>query len=109
MEDGPIQTYDTTVAVSVEMSSGIIELMEILKRSISKVKRMPARGALKMPAMAPAAPHPKRTVIPLYERCALRPMLLPNAAPVYTIGASAPTEPPSPMVSTLVSSEDHIL
>ena len=31
------------------------------------------------------------------------------AAPVYTIGASAPTEPPNPIVRELVAMEDHIL
>ena len=31
------------------------------------------------------------------------------AAPVYTIGASAPTEPPNPMVRELVTMEDHML
>ncbi len=31
------------------------------------------------------------------------------AAPVYTIGASAPTEPPKPMVMLEVSIEDQVL
>ena len=61
----PIKTYDTTVAVSVDTSKGIIELMEILNSRISNVKRTPARGALKIPAIAPAAPQPSSTVTPL--------------------------------------------
>ena len=31
------------------------------------------------------------------------------AAPVYTIGASAPTEPPKPMVRALVTSDEYML
>ena len=81
-DSGPMKTYDTTVAVRVEISNGIIELMEMLNRRISKVKRTPASGALKIPAIAPAAPQPSKTVTPLYESFAARPMLLPKAAPV---------------------------
>ena len=35
-----------------------------LKSRISRVKRTPDRGALKMPATAPAAPQPSISVIP---------------------------------------------
>ena len=39
----------------------------------------------------------------------MRPMFEPIAAPVYTIGASAPTDPPKPMVKEEVSTEDQVL
>lgn len=39
------------------------DVIEILKRRISNVKRTPANGALKIPATAPAAPHPRRIVM----------------------------------------------
>ena len=35
--------------------------------------------------------------------------LEPMAAPVRTIGASAPTEPPNPIVTALVAIDDHML
>jgi hypothetical protein len=98
-----------TVAEIVEISSGSIDDREMLNRRISIVNSTPARGALKMPAMAPAAPQPSRTVMLRYDRPQSRPRLLPMAAPVYTIGASAPTDPPNPMVTADVSIDDQVL
>ena len=46
--------YDTTVADTVDSSSGIIEVIEMLKRRISSTKRTPARGALNIPGDRPA-------------------------------------------------------
>ena len=63
----PKNIYETTVAEIVEISNGRIDVMEILKRRISNVNRTPASGALKIPETAPAAPHPRRSVIFLYE------------------------------------------
>ena len=105
----PKTAYDTTVAEIVESNSGRIELMEILNRRISNVKSTPARGALNMPATAPAAPQPKRIVIFLYDSPIYLATFEPMAAPVYTIGASAPTEPPKPMVTDEASIDDHML
>ena len=59
----PKKIYEITVAEIVESSNGNIEDMEILKSRISRVKSTPARGALNMPATAPAAPHPRRMVM----------------------------------------------
>ena len=78
----PRKIYDTTAADTVDSNRGIIEFIEILKRSISKVKSTPARGALNMPAMAPAAPHPIRMVIPRWDIPASLAKLEPMAAPV---------------------------
>ena len=78
----PRKRYDTTAADTVESSSGIIEFIEMLNRRISKVKSTPASGALKMPAIAPAAPHPIRMVIPRWDIPAIRAKLEPMAAPV---------------------------
>ncbi len=66
--------------------------------STSKVKSMPAIGALKMPAMPAAAPHPTNIINTRGDILKSDPRLLPIAAPVYTIGPSAPTEPPKPIV-----------
>ena len=46
----------------VEMSNGSNDFIDTLKSRISSVKSTPASGALKMPATAPAAPHPNRSV-----------------------------------------------
>ena len=59
----PRNIYDTIVADTVDNSNGIIDVMDILKRRISRVNRTPASGALKIPATAPAAPHPRRMVM----------------------------------------------
>ena len=75
----------------------------------TKKKTRPAIGALKMPATAPAAPQPTNTIncFPLSrKRC---PRLLPIALPVSTMGASAPTLPPKPIVRALATTEDHVL
>ena len=72
-------------------------------------KTRPAIGALKMPAIAPAAPHPKSIMRVRCSSLKSRPRLLPMAAPVNTIGASAPTEPPNPIVKPLATIEVHVL
>ena len=107
--ESPRKRYEITVADTVDISSGRMEVIEMLNRSISKVKSTPAKGALKMPATAPAAPQPKRMVMFLYDRPIFLAMFEPMAAPVYTIGASAPTEPPKPMVTELARMDDHML
>ena len=61
--DLPRIRLETTVADTEETSRGIIDVMEMLKRRISRVNSTPASGALKIPAMAPAAPHPSRIVM----------------------------------------------
>ena len=97
------------MAETVDKSSGRIEVMEMLNRRISRVKSTPASGALNMPATAPAAPHPRRMVMFLYDSPVFLAILEPMAAPVYTIGASAPTDPPKPMVTELATRDDHML
>ena len=61
--ESPRKMYDTIVAETDARRRGIIDVIEILKRRISNVKRTPANGALKIPATAPAAPHPRRIVM----------------------------------------------
>jgi len=76
---------------------------------ISNVKTSPAIGALKMPAMAADAPQPTRTINFLLSRWNNCPRLLPMALPVSTIGASAPTLPPKPMVILDAMTDDQQL
>ena len=59
----PRNMYEITVAEIVDSSRGRMDVIEMLNRSISNVKSTPARGALKIPATAPAAPHPSRIVM----------------------------------------------
>ena len=66
--------------------------------STSKVNTNPAIGALKMPAMAADAPQPMSSISVWLSNLNICPRLLPMAEPVSTMGASAPTEPPKPMV-----------
>ena len=81
--------------------SGITDTVVRSSMSTSRVKSMPAMGALKMPAMPAAAPQPTRIISVLGERRKAWPTLEPIAAPVATIGPSAPTDPPKPMVMEL--------
>ena len=75
----------------------------------SSVNTRPAIGALKIPAMAPAAPHPTNVISVLLSNRNNCPRLEPIADPVNTIGASAPTEPPKPMVIAEAITLDHVL
>ena len=89
-----------------------IGISEAIVRSIistSSVNTSPAIGALKMPAMAAAAPQPMSSISVLESSLNTRPRLLPIAEPVSTIGASAPTEPPNPIVMAEAITELHVL
>ena len=80
--ESPKNRYDTAAAVTADVNKGNIDVIEILNRRISKVNKIPANGALKIPATAPAAPHPSRIVICLYERPVILAIFDPIAAPV---------------------------
>ena len=88
----------------------VAEVMEAIRRGItdtvvrssistSRVNSMPAIGALKIPAIPAAAPQPTIIIRIRGDMRNQAPRLDPMAAPVYTIGPSAPTEPPNPMVT----------
>ena len=97
------------MAVTEEMSKGATDAMVRSIISTSRVKTSPAMGALKIPPMAPAAPQ---AIINIIVFCSKRNSLArldPIAAPVSTIGASAPTEPPKPIVSPEPMIDDHML
>ena len=72
-------------------------------------KTSPVMGALKMPPRAPATPQPMSSIRLRCSRRKRRPKFDPIAAPVSTMGDSAPTEPPKPMVMALAMSEDQVL
>ena len=99
----------TPAAVTQEMSNGSRAPIVRSIMSTSSVNTSPAIGALKMPATAPAAPHPTRSMSVLLFMRKSRPRLEPMAEPVSTMGASAPTEPPKPMVMALAMTLDHVL
>ena len=91
------------------MSSGITVAPVRSIISTSRVKSIPAMGARKMPAIPAAAPHPTRSISTLGDSRNAWPMLEPMAAPVKTIGPSAPTEPPNPMVIDEAISDAYML
>ena len=80
------------------MRIGSIADIVISINSTSTVNTSPAIGALKIPAMAPAAPQPTSVIRILRSMRNSLPRFEPMAEPVSTIGASAPTDPPKPMV-----------
>ena len=96
-------------AVTDEMSRGSSEVIVRSIMSTSSVNTSPAMGALKMPATAPAAPQPTRSISVRCSILKMPPRLEPMAEPVSTMGASAPTEPPKPMVMELARMDDHVL
>ena len=96
-------------AVTDEMISGITETVVRSSMSTSRVKSMPAMGALKMPAMPAAAPQPTRIIRIRGDILKSCPRFEPIADPVATIGPSAPTAPPKPMVMELAITEEYML
>ena len=83
--------------------------MERSTISTSSVNTSPAIGALKIPAMAALAPQPTNKIIVFLSMRNNCPRLLPMAEPVRTIGASAPTDPPNPMVIPDATTDDQQL
>ena len=91
------------------MSRGITETVVRSIMSTSSVKSMPAMGALKMPAMPAAAPHPTMIMSTRGDMRKSCPTAEPIEAPEKTMGPSAPTEPPKPMVTELAQSDERML
>ena len=108
-ESLPTNMYVKQVAVTHEMSMGSSEAMLRSTMSTSSVNTRPAMGALNIPAMAAAAPHPTSSMSVLLSIRKSCPRLEPIAEPVSTIGASAPTEPPNPMVMAEAITDDQQL
>ena len=77
--------------------------------STSRVNTSPAIGALYIPAMAADAPHPTSKIMVRLSSLNSCPRLEPMAEPVNTMGASAPTEPPKPMVIAEAITDDQQL
>ena len=104
----PKKNYIVLEAV-FELNKGSKEAMVRSIISTSSVKTTPAIGALKIPETAPAAPHPTSSISVLWSIRKILPKFEPMAEPVSTIGASAPTDPPQPMVMAEAKTEDHTL
>ena len=109
MESVPVKIYDMVAAVTDDTSNGSSEPMLRSNISTSSTKTRPAIGALKIPAMAPAEPQPTRSIRVRCSILNMRPMLEPMADPVSTIGDSAPTDPPIPMVMALAMTDEYML
>ena len=109
MESVPYRAYDTHTEVILVVSKGRRERMVRSSISTSITNINPAIGALKMPATAPAAPHPTSNISVCGGKWNRLPRSEPMAEPVSTIGASAPTDPPNPMVMELANTLDQRL
>ena len=101
--DSPCNNCPTNAPEIEANKSGIKEAIVRSNIKISMAKMVPAMGALKIAAIAPAAPHPINKVFVLKFKWKNLPKLEAIAAPVETIGASNPTEPPKPTVSVLAT------
>ena len=84
---------------------------EAVRSSISTsiVNSIPAIGALNIPAIPAAAPHPTSIISNRGDNRNALPRFEPIAAPVNTIGPSAPTDPPNPMVIELATTDVNVL
>ena len=96
-------------AVMLATRMGTSEFMVMSIMSTSSVKTRPAMGALKMPEMAAAQPQPTRSITVRLSMPKSWPKREPMAEPVSTMGASAPTEPPKPMVMAEATTDDQQL
>ena len=108
-EPPPISRLVVIVAVTELTKRGTRELIVRSSISTSSVKTNPANGALNMAAIPADAPHPTIRITDLESIRKKRPRLDPMAAPVITMGASAPTDPPKPMVILLATMELQVL
>ena len=109
MGSPPVKKYEKQVAVTEAIKIGSREAMVRSTIKISKVKTKPAIGALKMPETAAVAPQPTNSINVRRSMLNNLPKLLPIAEPVKTIGASAPTEPPNPIVIADATIDVHVL
>ena len=109
MASCPFARKDMAVAVTDDISNGAIRVIVRSIISTSNVNTKPAMGAWKIPPIAPAAPQPIISIMVFWSRRKSLARLLPMAAPVITIGASAPTEPPKPIVNAEPTTEVHVL
>ena len=97
------------MAVTEAIKIGNRDAMVRSTISISKVNTSPAIGALKIPETAAVAPQPTNSISVRRSILKILPRLLPMAEPVSTIGASAPTDPPKPIVIADATMEVHVL
>ena len=109
MAKSPVRKYATAAPATADIISGEIEAIVRSSINTSRVNITPAIGALNIPAIAPDAPQPTSSIRVFWSSLRYLPKFDPIAAPVSTIGASGPTEPPKPIVSELATIDDHVL
>ena len=105
----PIKKEATVAEHKAEISNGTAVVMVMSNISTSTVNSTPAKGARKIPAMAPAAPQPNSSFTPRLLTWKKRPTLEPMAEPVEAMGASSPTLPPNATVRVEATSEVYML
>ena len=93
--------------VKAASKSGVATLRVRSIIKTSNTNKTPAIGALKTPAIAPAAPQESKVIACFLLIRKKRLMFEPIALHVKTIGASNPTEPPKATVIEEVITEDQ--
>ena len=92
-----------------DTNKGITETVVRSIISTSMAKSIPAIGALNIAATPAAAPLPTSIIRICGGIRNMLPRLEPMAAPVLTIGPSAPTDPPNPIVMELATTDVYVL
>ncbi len=86
------------VAKTEETTSGMKDRVRNSRMISSTANRTPAMGALKVAAMAPAAPHAKSILRGVSVSRKAWATVDPRDAPIWAIDPSRPMEPPLPIV-----------
>ncbi len=94
-----VNAAEMTDAITI----GVNVRSEKSRSRISSTKKMPAIGALNTDEMPAAAPQPSSVAVFCGLVPSQRPKFDPIAAPMVTIGPSAPAEPPEPIVAVAAS------
>ena len=95
----PYHDWVTAVEKTLATTMGVKVRREKSRRMISMTKKTPAMGALKTEAMPAAAPHPSNVVACSRVMPRIWAREEPITDPIWTMGPSAPAEPPEPMVA----------
>ena len=118
--EAALNAFTTSVQTAMKKKERVVPATDATNKGISDAvvkstiktsiaKTIAAIGALKIAAMAPVAPQANNKICERVSSLNILPMLEPIAEPVYTIGASNPTEPPKPTVNVLATKELQVL
>ncbi len=95
----PSTARPSTLAVTADTTTMPKERAAKSRSTISIANTTPARGALNVAAIPPAAPQATSSRCRSSATRTRVPRVEPSAAPICTMGPSRPTDPPPPMVN----------